>query len=89
MEEESEEKAVDRLTKSEHHILCGILASFWSSFSCDPWWCVLQQDDGSVLDECQAKDVETKETVREILAQVSLLSVLAQLVSRKAILKKL
>jgi hypothetical protein len=49
----------------------------------------LQQEDGSVLDEAQDKDVETKETVRKILAQVSLLSVLAQLVSRKAILKKL
>jgi hypothetical protein len=49
----------------------------------------LQQEDGSILDEAQAKDVETKETVRKILAQVSLLSVLAQLVSQKAILKKL
>ncbi len=41
------------------------------------------------MDEAQDKDVETKETVRKILTQVSLLSVLAQLVSQKAILKKL
>jgi hypothetical protein len=34
-----------------------------------------------MMEEAQAKDVETKETVHKILAQVSLLSVLAQLVS--------